>query len=67
MNEFDGLSTFYERLMSYNGIDEWKGYVVNTIKRYLKNAKDIKGIDIGYCTTNAVPCKRNRKFIAIVF
>ena len=47
MNEFDGLSTFYERLMSYNGIDEWKGYVVNTIKRYLKKAKDIKGIDIG--------------------
>lgn len=47
MNEFDVLSAFYERLMSYNGIDEWIGYVVNTIKRYLKNLDGSKGIDIG--------------------
>ena len=48
MNDFDVLSNFYDRLMSYNGIDEWIGYVVNTIKRYLKKGQDsYYGVDIG--------------------
>ena len=59
MNDFDVLSNFYDRLMSYNGIDEWIGYVVNTIKRHLKKGQEsYYGVDIG-CENSIVICLFN--------